>query len=130
MTCTGQVDPETGDYLFTISGNHRPDTATAWYRTHELSSASFFFTRFIPADNVEYVCAGTNYNEYPASASGNTSYATPPVIHDANTPRDYGYEFVDCVNGIKYWHCWQKSQAEGSGLTRPFRWHYSLPIVY
>lgn len=128
MTCTGQVDPKTGDYLFTISGNHRPDTETSCFRTHELTSANFFFTRFIPSDNVEYVCAGNNYNE--SNANSGSAYVVPSPIPVHNMLRDYGYEFVDCENGIRYWHCWQKSKAEGSGLNRPLRWHYSLPIVY
>ena len=128
MTCTGQVDPETGDYLFTISGNHRPDTVANFYRTHELASANYFFTRFIPSDNVEYVCAGTNYNE--ASASSGHDFTTPPARPISNMLRDYGYEFVDCENGIQYWHCWQKSKAEGGEINLPMKWHYSLPIVY
>ena len=129
MTCTGQVDPETGDYLFTLR-NTRPDSQTAYYKTHELSSTNFYFTRFIPVDNVEYVCGG--YQNREASVSVGHSYNCPHPCPDAvaNYYTNYGAEFVDCVNGIKYWHAWEKSAAEGSTRSKPIRWHYSLPIVY
>ncbi len=129
MTCTGQVDPETGDYLFTLR-NTRPDSQTAYYKTHELSSTNFYFTRFIPVDNVEYVCGG--YQNREASVSVGHSYNCPHPCPDAvaNYYKNYGAEFVDCVNGIKYWHAWEKSAAEGSTRSKPIRWHYSLPIVY
>ena len=129
---SGQVDPETGDYLFTISGDYRCHDGNNWMKAGPIQSANCFFTRFIPSDNVEYVSGANSTCEYSNwDSTGNSAYlyALPPDLVRENIP-NIGYEFVDCENGIKYWHAYLKSPEQGATKPFPYRWHYSLPIVY
>ena len=43
------------------------------------------------------------------------------------------YEFVDCVNGLTYWHAHAKPRKENYSngtIGRVYGFNYSLPIVY
>ena len=96
------------------------------------------FWRWLPADNVEYVCGNTN-GLYTTSYSGaGWGYPAAELI---GTGRDadqfWEYEFVDCINGLTYWHAYKPpAKATKPGAAAPGRAispagiHYSLPIVY
>lgn len=130
------VDETTGDYMMTIR-NMRPCTQTNGEIVYYLSNSNPTLSRIIPADNVEYVMGGWTY--YPGDAHSISSTAGYSNIPDARHIGDgllndpyWKYEFVDCENGIKYWHAYKKGtkQQLGTGWPTIMSAHYSLPIVY
>ncbi len=121
----GWVEEGTGDYIVTLRG-FRPCCPAYGYQ--ELNLNTHIISRFIPADNVEYVQYPTIYAE-----SGINGFPDSRHIGDGleNDPY-WEYEFVDCINGIKYWHAYRKPTKIKFGTSEPLAHgiHYSLPIVY
>ena len=135
VACSGWIDKETGDYMISYK-NFPPTSPTNGNRVLKYNSGTdVMITRFIPVDNVEYMGGPGCIHEY---ATG-IAMTYPGYLPDAryigtgqqNDPY-YEYEFVDCVNGIKYWHAYKKPGNEklGTGTPNIFGIHYSLPIVY
>lgn len=129
----GWLDSKTGDYMISIR-NMRPSCSVEgnFYQFVFDQGANNFISRFMPADNVEYVM-GSQWMYHHYGSSFAAMYPNPLHIGDGlvNDPY-YEYEFVDCVNGIKYWHAYKKPSKVklGTSQTSIDGAHYSLPIVY
>ena len=137
------VDAETGDYMFSFrnlvpcgwSGGGTLETAATF--TYITGTSFPAICRLIPVDNVEYVM-GNSYGNYVTYYAPNANYSYPPaeaIGTGTHTDPYWRYEFVDGVNGIKYWHAYKYPTTEQQGTTTgrvrsPFGIHYSLPIVY
>lgn len=125
VTSKAWIETTTGDYMFTMRGL-RPCCPT--YGFQEVVIDAQYIARFIPSDNVEYVQYATVYAE-----SGVTGFPDSRHIGDGQVNDPYWeYEFVDCINGIKYWHAYRKPTKIKLGTDDPLAHgiHYSLPIVY
>ncbi len=127
---TGYVEEKTGDYIIKITGMS-PCCPEYGYQQYLMTEQNQMLSRYIPADNVEYVQYATIYMEYRTD----TSSCWPDSRHIGDgllVDPYFTYEFVDCANGIKYWHAYRKATKDKIGTTRqyPFGIHYSLPIVY
>ena len=131
LTTNTWIDSDTGDFLCELKGL-TPSTGSNNYTVY-IASNTTAITALIPKDNVEYVCGNTTGN-----VQTSRSYAIPYArfIGTRNYYDIYWeYEFVDCPNGLKYWHAFRKPRIaypEGttSGTPYPYGIHYSLPIVY
>jgi len=131
------VDEATGDYMMTLRGI-RCCTVSS---TGELLNSTYYYSGgttstlqiLVPADNVEYI-SGNTIGRY--ALSENQSATLIPVAGYIGT--GYGsdpcwqYEFVDCDNGIKFWHAYHAPELTKHGAYSPIPVgvHYSLPIVY
>ena len=135
-TWTGVVDAATGDYILTFTGVR---LSSGYYNNclGVYSGANCMINRFIPKDNVEYLMgSGTgnslNYQEPNGSvvAYPDSRYIGTGLYDDPS----WEYEFVDGVNGIKYWHAVRKAckpaDKKGTRSSNSLTFHYSLPIVY
>lgn len=123
---TAWTDEVTGDYMLTLKGM-RPCSGTYGFVEYMMGGFGFI-TRLIPADNVEYIQYATSVYE-----SGTEGYPDARHIGDGALNDPYWkYEFVDCINGIKYWHAHRPATKQQLGTGIPFAVgvHYSLPIVY
>ncbi len=137
ITTRRYFDPDTGDYMVELTGIKEAYSYSntsgggSTYVYHYATNSSYFIS-IIPNDNVEYLMYGTsarNSNSiYSAVTPPNRTVTTGWNINDSM----WSYEFVDCENGIKYFHGYKKSINNSSQIrTRgPFEWDYSLPIVY
>lgn len=124
MTTQGWIDEVTGDYMVVLRG-FTPCGPTNGFVEYQMND---FVSRLMPADNVEYVQHATSVYE-----SGYTGFPDARHIGDGLSNDPYWtYEFVDCINGIKYWHAHRKATKIQYGSGEPFAYgvHYSLPIVY
>ena len=122
------TDPKTGDYMVTLRGI-QPCCPYFGYQSFYL--AGNYVSRLIVADNVEYVQYATLYYEYHDVNGGFPDSRN--IGNGLAADQNWEYEFVDCLNGIQYWHAFRKpskTQLGPSGLPMPFGIHYSLPIVY
>ena len=131
------VDEATGDYMMTLRGI-RCCTVDS---TGGLLNSTYYYSGgttstlqiLVPADNVEYI-SGNTIGRYALSETQTTTLI--PVAGYIGT--GYGsdpcwqYEFVDCDNGIKFWHAYHAPElTQHSGYSPvPVGTHYSLPIVY
>jgi hypothetical protein len=139
VTIAHWLDPATGDFMQEIKGMDANVPAGTPGGTGG-ASVSYRFTRgdafgmsnIIPRDNVEYVSGANVYYEYTNPGSGIPVSGT---IGTRDTRDAYwDYEFVDCVNGLKYWHARKRAATEmpaGVSVTPTgTAANYSLPIVY
>ena len=129
----GYVEEKTGDYILMFK-DIAPVSAYFGKRIYRYGGANCFLNRFIPADNVEYMmCPTTNSLNYRENYANQVTFPDSRYIGtgQADDPA-WQYEFVDCVNGIKYWHGVRKATRVklGSKSLSGFTYHYSLPIVY
>lgn len=134
------IDAETGDYMLNIGlrGCGLSDDGTHAYNYNVwLHNNNCTLNKIIPADNVEYV-SGNTLGSVFARGSGSNSYGGIPdaaVIGSGKFDDPYWqYEFVDCANGLTYWHAYRPpSDTKPAGALSnplPYGIHYSLPIVY
>ena len=133
------IDADTGDYMMTIRGMNRCYAISSGNYTnitYRFGDNKYIATviKIIPVDNVEYV-TGNLYGNYwtynhdtgrlaiPSACAIGTGFLNDPY---------WTYEFVDGINGIKYWHAYRPPSTVQKGNTAPipFGIHYSLPIVY
>ena len=134
------LDEATGDYMCEIKGLYIncPGYNTA---TMSFSMANSVFGKLIVSDNVEYVCGNTYGYLYTATGGDGTARGSfPPPCYIGYGPGSYGdgywqYEFVDGVNGIKYWHAYKKGgnsrpTGETKNIYSPIAVHYNIPILY
>jgi hypothetical protein len=130
------LDPVTGDYMVALR-NIMPCGYANRSNTYSFVDGGQFW-RWLPADNVEYVCGNTN-GLYTTSYSGaGWGYPAAELIGTGkDADQFWEYEFVDCVNGLTYWHAYKPpANATKPGASPPGRVispagiHYSLPIVY
>ena len=134
LTTTSILDPSTNDFIITLKGMYpcAPNTGSYCYYT---SDASFRFNSIIPVDNVEYVISWPAYYNYFDTGS-TSAYPDSRYIGTGQQTDGYReYEFVDCVNGIRYWHSKcraRKAVPAGATAGAPFAYttHFCLPIVY
>ena len=135
VLCSGWLDPDTQDYMISYK-NFPPTSPTNGTRTLIYSDGQdAMLTRFVPKDNVEYTMGPCAIHEYQAGIGASYPSFVPDSRNIGNGQgydSYYEYEFVDCVNGIKYWHAYKKPGKELLGTANPviFGFHYSLPIVY
>ena len=136
---SGWLDEATGDYMMTIKGMARckstsnTDIQHYTYYLNPGNTSAAPVSVLMPADNVEYVTGnilGTFdhgdsaiYRLIPIAGQIGTGYGNDPT---------WEYEFVDCDNGIKFWHAYHPPELvkHGTGNPMPLGVHYSLPIVY
>ena len=140
LTFSSYLDEVTGDYMMDMSGlTHPCSSANASGERNNiyiLSTTLPTVTQVIPADNVEYMIGNTYgyYNVYAHSWSSSTGLIPVAAYIGTGQQQDmyWQYEFVDCDNGIKYWHAYHPPVVEQKGAysPRPVGIHYSLPIVY
>lgn len=145
ITSESWVDAETGDYMLSLtpSGNYSIacglNGSTYYnYLFHWNSLNNATFVCIIPKDNVEYMCGNTR--GMVAAYGGRVHGGKWGVIDAARIGTKVGtdafweYEFVDCDNGIKYWHAYRPATktipSGGQGAPFGYTIHYSLPIVY
>lgn len=141
VTIRSWLDEDTGDYMMGVKGLYAniPDyaSATMWF-----ANSNIGLSRLIVSDNVEYQC-GNTYGWIFTNTGGNNGQSQggyPPPCHIGEGPGAYGdgyweYEFVDCENGIKYWHAYRKARnANPTGETgtgySSVGVHYNIPILY
>ena len=142
VTCNSWVDPATDDFMLTMKGlfANGPGYNTA---TMRITSANWLLGRLIVSDNVEYQSGNTKGYFWTSTGGNGYSCATgfPPPCYIGYGPGSYGdgyweYEFVDCKNGIKYWHAYRKptltapAGETGGGGFHPVGTHYQIPILY
>ena len=138
MNYSTWLDETTGDYMCSIQ-YVRPVSAYYGEDVYVFNSANIGLCRLVPQDNVEYLMGSIIYD---GSGSGRTSTSFASIYPDPryigtglyNDPY-YEYEFVDCENGIKYWHVRKKPTKyliSGAAATVPttLALNYSIPIVY
>ena len=134
------LDQDTGDYIVEFK-NIYPCCPAYGERTYN-ENAVTYLSRFIVRDNVEYLMGPVGYYQtrpgyYYVSNPGNWVGTLPDTRYIGTGQYNdnyYEYEFVDCVNGLKYWHCRRRStdvkpnsnSANPSALAH----NYSIPIVY
>ena len=141
VTTVTWLDDVTGDYMMTISCPYNmasglQTNGNYYCRLMHWNSFSGAWGQLIPKDNVEYMIGNTL--GYLWSYGNATSMGIPnPARIGTGTGYDgyWEYEFVDCENGIKYWHAYRPprmtslpSPAVGNPL--PYGIHFCLPIVY
>ena len=126
MTFKTSIDEGTGDYMTEIT-NMLPWTGTsAGNREYMCGFGYFPPCVYIPRDNVEFVIGGTN------GYTDNASIEYPDVNEigtGSAVDQRWRYEFVDCENGIKYWHA-QQSPSNHTSVGVPTTLNVCLPIVY
>lgn len=132
----GWQESSTGDYILTFDGLI-PTGPTNGANVQWFDSYSIPICKFIPSDNVEYIMGATAYVELNSILGSSYPARIPdPRAIGTGSASDlyYDYEFVDCENGIKYWHAQKKygntKYGSGSGFPTAWEMHYSLPIVY
>ncbi len=134
----GYEDKETGDYILSFY-NLRPNCPSAgeYEFVYNYEGQNCLLNRFIPRDNVEYMMGsflyGYSNRAQSKSSPLGTPFPNPTHIGDGLSVDPYWeYEFVDCVNGIKYWHAVKRATDVKKGTFDPpsMTVHYSLPIVY
>ncbi len=136
------IDESTGDFMMTIRGLSRcyaTDTTNYYNYVYYLANSNITVCKIIPSDNVEYMC-GNLYGYYSSRVTWQPSMSSPYVpsacfIGTGLLEDPYWqYEFVDCENGIKYWHAYKPPALAPSSATSnaptSVGIHYSLPIVY
>jgi hypothetical protein len=130
------LDPDTGDFMMSLKG-YPPFVPTSSNGfTARIDSWSWTVCEVIPKDNVEYCCGNTT--GYIFTQGEGFGFPHPRFIgHDTSDTgeRYWEYEFVDCPNGIKYWHAYRKpGNTTLPGTTGPREMaaglHYNIPIVY
>lgn len=131
---TKWLDPDTGDYMATVR-NVVPCQPGQSLRAYFPVNTSFLACMLIPSDNVEYM-TGSFYQTQATTNFGTTDMQLYPDMRfigtGTGTDAQWNYEFVDCVNGIKYWHAYNTpSKTPINGVNAlGYKVHYSLPIVY
>ena len=138
------IDETTGDYMMTVRGLSRcyavgyAESDTYDY-SYYLANPAITVCKIIPSDNVEYMCGNTYGYYYPKTYSGmydTHSYIPAAYFIGTGIEGDvyWQYEFVDCENGIKYWHAYRPPAlaplSTYSDKPTSVGIHYSLPIVY
>ncbi len=132
------LDQDTGDYMMTIKGI-KPNMPTWNARTLYLDcNSNVGLCYLIVKDNVEYQSG--NFLGYVNARVYGVGIPDPSYIRGGHTDRTKGdeyweYEFVDCVNGIKYWHAYRRPRKEAipgtsSRLHTTAGHHYQIPILY
>lgn len=134
VTWKGVVDESTGDFILKFQQMY-PVCPSNGGRVYRYSGANSMIGRFIPKDNVEYLMSSPGSSLIYAENGGNSILGVPEAQYIGTGQADdpaWEYEFVDCVNGIKYWHAMRKSSPTslGTKYALTHRIHYSLPIVY
>ena len=127
MTFKTSIDEGTGDYMLEIT-NMVPYTGPTYNNREYMCGFSYFPPCvYIPRDNVEFVIGSTvGYTDpgigpfFPNPDSIGTGTGDDPK---------WRYEFVDCENGIQYWHA-QMSSSNHTSVTYPVTVNTCLPIVY
>ncbi len=124
LVTQGWLDEVTGDYMVVLRG-FTPCGPTNGFVEYQMNN---FVSRLMPADNVEYVQHATNVYESGYTALPDARHIGDGLVNDPY----WEYEFVECINGIKYWHAYRKATKIKYGSGDPFAYgvHYSLPIVY
>ena len=131
-------DPETDDYMISFTGfpccNPYQDTTYVFDLSNGMTDSMIPY--LMPNDNVEYLNAPLSYRLVHPSSNGNSLIPDSRRIGFGNGADKYWeYEFVDCINGIKYWHAYRRGRNEAlaageTGYIMALGVHYSLPIVY
>ena len=130
-------DPDTGDYMMVLKNIYPTHPNNGNEFIYVLGTTAIHLCCLIPADNVEYVSLNS-FGGYNAQRGGFNNTTAAFIPHSAyigtgvNNDAQWNYEFVDCVNGLKYWHAWNtpsKNPINGCA-TLGYVVHYSLPIVY
>ena len=133
VTWKGWLDPDTGDYMVSFKGmspccNYHGDIV--WRN----DNANQLTTRFIPRDNVEYMMGPAgSVLQYDRRQAEYARWAPDPRFIGTGHVNDRGWthEFVDCVNGIKYYHAKYQPFINTDNVNSYNQiQHYSLPIVY
>lgn len=131
------LDPDTGDFMISVSNFPSIIHPSTGFKMEYLQRAvAAPFGQLIPKDNVEYLMGPRGIVGQQGSSSSYTD-SVPDLryigmgLASTNDPY-WEYEFVDCINGIKYWHAVKKGTTVKKGVSNPDRltFHYSLPIVY
>ena len=129
----GWLDPNTGDYMMTFK-NIRPVHNYYDDPVYYHQGDSWLPCRFIPKDNVEYMMGPTGYLSIGGSARSSFSRNVPHARSIGMPTEQYQigwtYEFVDGVNGIKYWHAKYTPTKVDPRNSYNVAINYSLPIVY
>ena len=141
VTTVTWLDDVTGDYMMTIScgstmASGEQTAGNYFSRLVHWNAFDGAWGKLIPKDNVEYMIGNTL--GYLWSYGNHTSPGTPnPARLGTGTGYDgyWEYEFVDCENGIKYWHAYRPPRtaalpSPASGDPLPYGIHFCLPIVY
>lgn len=133
------TDPETGDYITKLRGviPSRPGYEVTMNFGFGGSTGTPNICNLIPKDNVEYLM-GPLASAYLFTGSYVSNYAMAVPRGDRIGTKQYNdiaweYEFVDCVNGLTYWHAHAKPRKENYSngtIGRVYGFNYSLPIVY
>ena len=119
-------DPDNGDYMVEVSGMKEAHSQATNVYYYDIGTG----IPLIPKDNVEYLMYGTG----ALNINGTGLSSTPPnrYVTTRQNAADirWTYEFVDCENGIKYWHAYKSPAPAALPTYFIHGWHYSLPIVY
>ena len=131
------LDAETNDYMMTIRGMNRcyANSGSQNYNyTYLCTHGNSAMTKLIPSDNVEYVSGNTtNYiDAYSESASRYLIPIASTIGTGWQNDVYWNYEFVDCENGIRYWHAHRPAVTAnvGSNAGKPVGVHYQIAILY
>ena len=140
LTLTSWIDESTGDYMLTIGGMYSTgmNGSDPWIYNYMLQEPECSVCYLIPSDNVEYISGNISSNyifSYPGKVDGNFGIPCGAIIGTGLYHDPYWqYEFVDCENGIKYWHAYRAPRDTAipgaNGVPLPYGIHYQLPIVY
>lgn len=125
ITYNTRLESETGDYIVELTGV-LPWTGPNYVnREYNLTGDNYYpASRLIPKDNVEYVISPQG------PYVGAQMYPDPEYIGTGNSDdRYWRHEFVDCVNGIKYWHA-VRSPDFHTANDNIGTFHCCLPILY
>ena len=131
---TKWLDPETGDYMATIR-NVVPCQPGNNDRGYFIGTANFLACILLPSDNVEYMTGDFHGTPMTIDYNINLMQGYPDARYigtGTGADAQWNYEFVDCVNGIKYWHAYNTpSKTPINGVNAlGYRIHFSLPILY
>ena len=132
ITTNSWLDEATGDYMVEISGAiaNAPDIDVSIHFSSSMCTVNWV----VPKDNVEYLITGLNGSAY-TTMRGNFFIRGGDIGSGVAGDKWWQYEFVDCENGIKYWHAYKPPKATNdvgaaTGNPLPQGIHYCLPIVY